>query len=137
MTVDLANLRRDCLVHLESVARRHPAGHSAKAGRYVIDTPDAPVALMVERNEGAQVNLWVPAWRAKALSIDPDRLDDYPASALWKKTNAKGQKLYGRHSGLRTMAELADADLKRITLRSLSELRTILSDLMAAGAGRS
>lgn len=135
MTSDRAQLRRDCLEHLDKVARPHPAGHHNKPGRYILDTPDGPVALMVERNEEAQVNLWLPAWRAQALSIDPDRLVDYPASALWKKTNAKGQKLYGRHSGLRAMAELAEADLKRITLRSLGELRTILSDLMAVGAG--
>lgn len=122
-------LKSACVLELDRRSRPHPAGSTNKAQRCLLDTPAGTVAVMFERNPEAPTNLWLPRRVASTLRLPAGRTRTYPASALWTKQNRKGERLYGRHSNLRQMPELRDADLTRVTLISVQELRDILSDL--------
>jgi hypothetical protein len=123
-------LKQACIAELDQRARPHPAGHSAYSGRYIIDTSKGAVAVMFERSDRVPAHLWLPA-RAVGLTLPAVPTEAYPASACWQKKNAKGEALYGRHSNLLQMPELAKADLTRVTLESPQQLRQILNALGA------
>lgn len=131
MTSQRHILKQACIAELDRRARPHPAGHSAYSGRYILDTGRGPVVVMLERSDRTPANLWLPTRAVSGLTFPAAPIELYPASACWQKRNAKGEPVYGRHSNLLQMPELKNADLTRITLDSLQQLRDILSALGA------
>lgn len=131
MTAQRRNLKQSCIAELDKRARPHPAGHSAYSGRYLIDTRQGAVAVMFEHSDGVPAHLWLPARAVAGLTLPAVATKAYPASACWQKRNAKGEALYGRHSNLLQMPELAKADLVRLTLESPQQLGAILTALGA------
>lgn len=129
MTADRKALKSACVLELEKRARPHPAGNNKDSLRCFLVTPGGSVAVMFEQNLEARPHLWLPTRVTAGLRLPAGRTKPYPASALWTNRNKKGERLYGRHSNLRQMPELRDADLTRVTLISVHELRDILSDL--------
>ena len=129
MTTPLKTLKAACSLELDRRSRPHPAGSINKAYRCLLDTSAGEVSVMFERNAGVPAHLWLLSRVASTLSLPADRTKAYPAAALWTKRNSDGKPLYGRHSNLRAMPELKDADLTRITLETLQELRDVLSGL--------
>ena len=127
MTASRDDLRKACLALLDRMATPHPCGHTDKAGRYLVHAADgAPVAVMIERNERSPVNLWVPEDAVTSLTLSDFEHRRSPAATLWTKRNEHGEPLYGRHSNLRQMPQLAKADLICFTPRSEAEARIIL-----------
>lgn len=51
----------------------------------------------------------------------------YPASDLYKPTDAGGEPPYGRHPALKMMRDLANADLVRFTIYRVGQVQTILA----------
>jgi len=131
MTAQRERLKQACIAELDQRARPHPAGHSALSGRYIIDTRLGPVAVMFERSDRTPAHLWLPTRVVAGLTLPAVPTEPYPAYACWQKKNAKGEALYGRHSNLLQMPELAKADLTRVTLGSPQHLRDILAALAA------
>ncbi len=129
MTLPRKALKSACSLELDRRSRPHPAGSINKAYRCLLDTSAGEVAVMFERSPGVPAHFWLPSRVASTLSLPVDRTKAYPASALWAKLNSKGERLYGRHSNLRAMPELKDANLTKVTLETVQELRNILSDL--------
>ena len=54
-----------------------------------------------------------------------------PASALYREVESGGKRPYGRHAALRSMRDLANADLVRCTIERFEQLETILAKLSA------
>lgn len=134
MSVDRLTLKSAAAALLDSLATEHPLGHQAsKARRYILQAPGGtPLKIMFEQDEGSSANLWVHAATAGTLA---SRGTPKPASDLWAKTGKAGP-LYGRHSSLRPMPQLGDADLICFTPTKLAELGEILDQLIAASAAR-
>lgn len=129
MTAQRRVLKQACIAEFDKWGRAHPAGHSAYSGRYIIDTRRGAVAVMFERSDRTLAHLWLPTRAVAGLTLPAVPTEPYPASACWQKKNAKGEALYGRHSNLLQMPELAKADLTRLTLDSPQQLRDILAAL--------
>lgn len=124
-------LKLACRAELDQRARPHPAGHSAYSGRYIIDTRQGAVAVMFEHSDRVPANLWLATRDVASLTLPAVKSEPYPVSACWQKKNARGEALYGRHSNLLQMPELAKADLIKIMLESPQQLRSILTALGA------
>ena len=124
-------LKLACRAELDQRARPRPAGHSAYSGRYIIDTRQGAVAVMFEHSDRVPANLWLATRDVAGLTLPAVESEHYPVSACWQKKNARGEALYGRHSNLLQMPELAKADLIKITLESPQQLRSILTALGA------
>jgi hypothetical protein len=56
----------------------------------------------------------------------------YPASELWTTTSRDGRPRYGRHSALRSIPELRDADLIRFALSDIADATRIVTALLRA-----
>jgi hypothetical protein len=125
-------LKAACVRHLDERAIEHPAGHQGKlAARYVLRGQGGDVIeLMFEKRPGTRPNLWVPARRVTGL-LDEGELDYRlaPASILYATKGANGKPVYGRHSALKPMPELAESDLVCFHLASLTQLDRILGHL--------
>ena len=52
-----------------------------------------------------------------------------PASELYQKKGKNGKLLYGRHSGLKSIPQLSDADLVCFALQDMGNLVRILDTL--------
>lgn len=131
--IDKAVLKAAAVALLDTIAEEHPAGHQAsKARRYVLAAPGGTaLEVMFEQDEGSSAHLWVHRAAAGPLA---SRGEQKTASALWKKLGKDGRPSYGRHSGLRIMPQLAEADLVRFKLNSLAELGGVVDQLLAASA---
>lgn len=131
MTAQRQILKQACMAELDRRALPHPASHSAKSGRYILESGRGPVAVMFERGDRTPAHVWLPTRAVSGLTLPAAPTELYPASACWQKRNAKGEPVYGRHSNLLQMPELKNADLTKITLDSPQQLRDILSALGA------
>lgn len=76
--------------------------------------------------EHAYGYVWVPDDDAlrDLLSTIPGKV--YPASHSWREVGAGGKRLYGRHSGLRSIPELRDGDLIRFAPETTTDVVRIL-----------
>lgn len=62
--------------------------------------------------------------RFNLLTTIPGKV--YLASHLWREVGAGGKRLYGRHSGLRSIPELRDGDLIRFAPETTTDVVRIL-----------
>lgn len=125
-------LKTACMRRLDERALAHPAGHQGKlAARFVLrgQGGDA-IEMMFEKGPRTRANLWVAERRVCRLMQESD-LDHRlaPASVLFATRGANGKPIYGRHSALKTMRELAEADLVCFQINALAELDRILDHL--------
>ena len=123
--------KRTILGLLDTVADEHPLGHQpSKAAHYVLlSHHGARVEIMFEKNVNSPSNFWCRESAASAALIAALRPQHYPSSALWTKRGVDGECLYGRHSALRTMPQLGEADLVRFTPTCLTEAEQIIDRL--------
>lgn len=136
MTGSELQLKKAILELLNSQGREHSSGHqTSKAGRYVLTAPGGlPIEVMFEKDEATGANIWCPAKVASLLSdLNPEIS---PKAGLWVKRNKKGELLYGRHSGLRAMPQLAEADLAKFQVRTLGEAKRVVDAILAASTSR-
>lgn len=123
-----AQLKLDCLAILDARASEHPAGHQGKlAARYLLRCASGAVELMFEKAPATPANLW-GALSDIANLIPKSSFDSkiFPASALYSTKGKNGDPLYGRHSALKVMSKLQNADLVRFRLSTVAELNQIL-----------
>lgn len=126
------DLKKHCLSRLDECAREHPVRHQSQlAARYLLKRVDGDgVELMFEKGPKTPPNLWVAHRRVAGLITRPGlqfRLS--PASALFATKGANGKPIYGRHSALKPMPELGNADLICFRITSLDELDRVLDHL--------
>lgn len=55
----------------------------------------------------------------------------YSAADLYKPTESDGKPAYGRHTALKAMRDLANADLVRFTIDRVEQMQVILAKLAA------
>jgi hypothetical protein len=132
--MDRTKLRAACTERLDSLATPHRIGHATNlANRYVLrSAKGTSVEIMFEKGGTGNANLWVRSDFAPGISTDRIEQRVYPGRAVNSLTNAKGKTVYGRHSGLRPMEQLATADLTRFTLSSVADLDQIIAVLRTA-----
>ncbi len=132
--MDRTKLKAAIVERLDASAAPHKIGHEqTNANRYVLrSAKGTSVEIMFEKGGTGNANLWVQT--DLVSSIQPGRIEQrkYMAKSLNSKQNAKGKTVYGRHSGLRPMEQLGNADLTRFTLASVAELDQIIAVLRAA-----
>ncbi len=136
MTGSKTQLKKAILELLDAQGREHPSGHqTSKARRYMLTAPGGvPIEVMFEKDEVTGANIWCPA---KVASLLPDLNPEIsPKAGLWVKRNKKGELLYGRHSGLRAMPQLAEADLAKFQPRTLGEARRVVDAILTCSASR-
>ena len=128
-----AELKLACLALLEQNAVEHPAGHQGKlAARYVIRSGEGErVGLMFEKSEASKPYLWVDRKVARNLMDADIELRVYLASSLYQSAEPDGKLRYGRHAALKSMRDLANADLVRFTIDRITQLQEILAHLIA------
>ena len=86
---------------------------------------------MFEKAEKTKPYLWVEHACVRDLLDVGVEFRTYPATGLYQP-GEEGQKAsYGRHAGLKAMRELAHADLVRINIRSVEQLKGLVVQLMA------
>lgn len=124
-------LKAECLAMLDQNAVQHPAGHQGKlAARYVLRSEaGARIGLMFEKNDKTKPLLWVEHRFLRDWVHDDIEFKLYPASALYQAVEPGGKQPYGRHAALKGMRDLANADLVRVTIDRVEQLRTLLAHL--------
>lgn len=127
---DRRELKAACLVLLDKDALPHPAGHGKGFARYILRTQEGErVELMFEKGEKGLANLWLNRVHADELLNTNLECRHYPAAAIYDAGNTGKKLTDGRHASLKLMRDLANADLVRFTLTSLSQMRMILDHL--------
>jgi hypothetical protein len=125
-------LRQACLARLDERAEEHPCGHQRKlAARYILRARSSdPVELMFEKGPSSAPNIWVEERHVdQLLAADGLEYRHVPASRVVKTPGKGGRPHYGRHSALKPMARLRDADLVCIRINTLGDLDRILDHL--------
>lgn len=123
-----------CLSLLDAVAIEHPAAHTKLAARYILRSKDDDrIELMFEMNGSGWPKLWLTHAHARQLTDLGIKFRSYPASALYQSSESGGKLSYGRHAALKSMRDLANADLVRFTIDRPVQLQAILMKL-AEGA---
>lgn len=130
-TTTRAELKLACLALLDEVAVQHPAGHQGKlAARYVLQSASGKrIGLMFEKSVTTPANLWLEQRFATDLMEAELQPRVYLASDLYSETEPGQKPLYGRHTGLKPMRELANADLVRVTFDRIAQLEMIITRL--------
>lgn len=130
-----ANLKSQCLAILDEVAVAHGAGHQhSLAGRYVLNgTRLGSIEMMFEKGASTPANLWMPQKVEKWIADAGLTFRQSLAETTNVQRNATGGLIYGRHSALKTMRHLANADLICVTIEKIGDLRTLLARLMPTG----
>lgn len=136
MTEEQKFLKAAAMGLLAAVAEEHPKGHQRRDGaRFVLTSKfGADVEIMFEKDDKHPPNLWCLEKAAGAALIRKFRPTPKPASALWTSIGSDGKPEYGRHSALKPMPQLREADLVYFTLRSLGELGEIIDRLRSITA---
>lgn len=118
---------------LNALALPHALGHQAsKANRYILPTRGGlDIELMLEKNEGVPLNIWVEKRHASTLLGGTIPFRESPASKLWTSMGKDGRPNYGRHSALENMPALGNADLLCLAPRNLEELGRLIDHLVA------
>jgi hypothetical protein len=126
MSPDRAFLKKAIIGLLDAVAQEHPLGHQdVYASRYVLSSREgATVEILVEKGEKSPPNIWCLADAAGEALIAALKPTPSPAAKLWQKP---GQ--YGRHSGLRSMPQLGEADLVCFAPISLEQVGQLIDRL--------
>ena len=128
--MDRADLKKEILNMFDNFAVEHPEGHqNDKMNRYLVS--GSSLYFNFEKND-VPAHIWCPM--KVAAYVDGVEKIPYPASDLWTKTNASGEKLYGRHSGIKATKELCDIDLVRFTPSTLDEAKRVMEGLKNAAA---
>ncbi|MFC3119572.1 hypothetical protein ACFOHS_20095 [Jhaorihella thermophila] len=128
-------IKRRVVARLDAIADVHPAGHqSTYANRYVYRAAGGtPIEIMFEKKapeapricgsrNGSSTKEPAGIWTTACLR---------PRPCIRAKKQKKGELLYGRHSGLRTMPQLERADLVCFRLRSVQDLEALIAMLDA------
>ena len=122
-------LRNACLARLDERAIEHPSGHQGKlAARYLMWRSDGDAAeLMFEKGPKSPPKLWVAERFVDGML--PDEALEFrhsPAAALFTVNGKDGKPVYGRHSALKPMKQLAHTDLICFRINTLGDLEKIL-----------
>lgn len=121
-------LKSVILQRLSEVAVEHPAGHQGKlAARFILRSSSGEgIELMFEKGPASASNLWLHQKYAEPLLTSEIEHRASPAHALFAIENGKGKKIYGRHTALLPMRQLADADLVCFKLAAVTELEAVI-----------
>lgn len=124
-------LKKAALELFDKIADEHPKGHQKKyLNGYIVKNSELCFAFEKDPNTPANIwcklevekdvkgIAWVPSW----------------AKDLWKEENDKGEKRYGRISGLKKYDELRDADLVKYIPKTLGEVQKVAEGLIKAAA---
>ncbi|MCV2866898.1 hypothetical protein [Defluviimonas sp. WL0075] len=132
-TYDRDDLKRACLAALDAVAVEHPAGHQGKlAARYVLHTPrGAAIEIMFEKGPKTLANLWMNREAGEGMINAGIRYRLSPAVDTYVTADDEGRPRYGRHSALKPMRQLANADLICFTIERPGEIKQLLEHLQA------
>ena len=130
-TIAREMLKTAILKHLSEVAVEHPAGHQGKlAARFILRSHSGEgIELMFEKGPASAPNLWMHRKFAEALVDSGIEHRESPARTLFAVQNEKGKKIYGRHTALLPMRQLADADLVCFKLKAVSEMERVVEAL--------
>lgn len=120
-----------CLDLLDRRAIEHPAGHQGKlAARYVLQSHGGErVGLMFEKGERTKPYLWVERRFVRGLMDLDVEFRIYLASSLYQPAEDGGKPSYGRHAALKSMRDLANADLVRFTIATTRQMEVIVEHL--------
>jgi hypothetical protein len=129
---DREQLKSSCLGLLDAAAIEHPAGHGKLFARYVLRSEEGDrIELMFEKGEKSPAHLWLTRRHALPLLTMGMEFRDYPASELYQPTEPGGKPVYGRQSALKSMRDLANADLVRLKIERVEQMEMILAKLVA------
>ncbi len=84
---------------------------------------------MFEKGEKGLAHLWLNMIHTDELLKSTLDCRHYPASAVCDADSTVKKPNHGRHASLKSMRELANADLVRFTLTSSTQMRMILDHL--------
>jgi len=125
-------LRSGCLARLNERAIEHPSGHQGKlAARYLMRRSGGDAAeLMFEKGPKSPPKLWVAKRFVHAMLSDESLEFRFaPAAALFTANGKDGKPVYGRHSALKPMKQLAHTDLICFRINTLGDLEKILEHI--------
>ncbi|MDO9637290.1 MAG: hypothetical protein Q7J44_01970 [Pseudotabrizicola sp.] len=109
----------------------HPAGHTGSVGRYVIRSKNGGrIEILFDTYGKGRAKLWIAQQYAGPLLNAGIEVHAYPASHIYKTTDEGTRLSYGRHSALKSMRDLANADLVRFTIIRVDQLEVILDQLL-------
>ena len=124
-------LKKAALELFDKIADEHPKGHQKVYMNYYI-VKNSKLCFAFEKAPRTPANIWCK------LGVKDDvegfSGEEKLAKYLWQKVNRNGEKVYGRHSGLKRVDELRDADLIKYTAETLGEVQTVAEGLIKAAA---
>ena len=131
--MDRDEFKLACQTLLDEAASEHPAKHQGRlAARYLLRSASGEsVELMFDKGPKSPPNLWICQRYAGGLMQAGMDFQSSPAASLYQTVDGAGRPRYGRHSALRPMRQLGNADLICFRLRTLGELEHILNRLKA------
>lgn len=124
-------LKKAALELFDKIADEHPKGHQEVYMNYYI-VKNSKLCFAFEKAPRTPANIWCKLGvenEVKGIAWVPSWAKD-----LWKEENDKGKKVYGRHSGLKKVDELRDADLVKYTAKTLGEVQKVVEGLIKAAA---
>lgn len=124
-------LKKSALELFDKIADEHPKGHQKVKMNYYI-VRNSELCFAFEKNLNSPANIWCKL----GVKDDVEGIKGVESLAknLWKKVNKKGEKRYGRHSGLKKVDELRDADLIKYIPKTLGEVQKVVEGLIKAAA---
>ena len=124
-------LKKAALELFDKIADEHPKGHQKVKMNYYI-VRNSELCFAFEKNLNSPANIWCKL----GVKDDVEGIKGVESLAknLWKKVNKKGEKVYGRHSGLKKVDELRDADLIKYIPKTLGEVQKVVEGLIKAAA---
>lgn len=122
------DLRAMLLLRLDEMAVEHPAGHQGKlAARFLLWSKSGEgIELMFEKGPSSSPNLWILYDFVEPLLTRGIEHRLSTRLSLHADDKPGGKTTYGRHSALKSMRQLSDADLVCFKLSSINELNVIL-----------
>lgn len=128
---EIEKLIKELLNLFDTFAVEHPSRHQKKLlNRYVVKGHELCFAF--EKNLSTQVNIWCPIKVKDFVSGIKNK--ESLSSELWKFNPVKGKIEYGRHSGLKAMKELRDADLIVFSPETSEEGERVVEAIKKAAA---
>lgn len=114
------------LKFFDTFAVKHATGHQDdKMNGYSITCSSLSFAL--EKDHKTRVNIWCPVEVQNYVNGVTNTIS--PHNKLWTKLNKKREKPYGRHTGLRCVKELCEADLVKYEILTLEEAKKVINGL--------
>ena len=124
-------LKKAALELFDKIADEHPKGHQDVYMNYYF-VKNSKLCFAFEKSLKTPANIWCKLGvRGDVKGI---KGVESLAKNLWKKVNKKGEKVYGRHSGLRKVDELRNADLVKYIPKTLGEVQKVVEGLIKAAA---